>query len=270
MTPVWIGVLVVAFLALSARWNWWRPCRHGIPILMYHKVGDAPPGSKMLKLWVSSTMFRRQMNYLKKRGWTPVVFRDLYDHWSGVNPLPEKPLLITFDDGYANNYAEAFPILKEFGFRATLFVVTGTVGIDNKWHNPESETRIPMITWAQLKELQRAGWEIGSHTVNHPRLLTLDKAAVTREMEDSRKTISEFLDELPDTFAYPYGNGEDDPSIRQAAEEAGYRVAVGIHPGKWTLERIKSSAFNLPRVFVRGDENLFDFHLQVTRGKSRL
>jgi peptidoglycan/xylan/chitin deacetylase (PgdA/CDA1 family) len=105
--------------------------------------------------------------------------------------------------------------------------------------------------------------------MNHPRLLTLDKAAVTMEMENSKKMIGDFLDEVPETFAYPYGNGEDDESIRQATKDAGYRIAVGIHAGKWTLEQIKSSPTNLPRVFVRGGETIYDFHLQVTRGQSR-
>lgn len=269
MIYILIGLPVVAALALSARWNWWRPCKHGIPVLMYHKVGSWPKDSKMKSLWVSPVMFRRHLGYLKKNGWTPVTFKDLYEHWDGINPLPEKPILITFDDGYENNYLEAFPILREFNFPATIFVVTGTVGGDNRWHDPASESRIRMVSWAQLKELQKAGWEIGSHTVNHRRLLTLEKAQVTEEMEKSREAIAEFLDEEPKTLAYPYGNGEDDPAIRTAAKDADYRIAVGIHAGKWTLEQMKSSSYNLPRVFVKGGETIYDFHLQVTRGKSR-
>jgi hypothetical protein len=148
-----IGVVaVLAVLGLSARWNWWRPCKRGIPILMYHKIGDPPEGSKMPNLWVSTTTFRKQLDYLKKRGYTPILFKDLYAFWDGKKQLPEKPILLTFDDGYQNNYTAAAPILKEFGYPATLYVVVQTVGWDNAWHNPESEVRLKMVTWDQLKE----------------------------------------------------------------------------------------------------------------------
>ncbi|MFN0117903.1 MAG: polysaccharide deacetylase family protein [Elusimicrobiota bacterium] len=262
-----IGILV--FLGLSARWNWWRIPKKGIPILMYHKIGNAPEGSQLKKLWVSNEKFEAQMEYLKKQGYSPIVFKDLYQYWDKNVSLPEKPILITFDDGYANNYENAFPILKKYNFPATLFVVVQTVGWDNKWHNPESESRIPMVSWNQLKELKDAGWEIGSHTMNHPNLPKLPLKEVSVEMEKSRSVIGEFLGETPDTFAYPYGAGEDDEQIRKKAQEAGYRIAVGVHAGKWTLDNFKKSPFNLPRVFVRGEENLFDFCLQLSRGQSR-
>lgn len=262
------GATLVA-AALSARWNWWRLPKTGLPVLMYHKVGTPPAGSKMHGLWVSPEMFRKQMSYLQKNGYTPVIFKDIYNHWDGKTPLPQKPVFITFDDGYANNYLEAFPILREFRFPATLFVVVQTVGWDNKWHDPISESRIPMVTWSQLQELRKAGWEIGSHTMNHPRLPKIEKKEAQVEIEKSRRIIGEFLGEIPDTFAYPYGAGEDDAVLRDMVKAAGYRLAVGIHAGLWPIEHIQSNSYNLPRIFVKGGENMLDFHLQMTRGRSR-
>ncbi|MCG3203483.1 MAG: Poly-beta-1,6-N-acetyl-D-glucosamine N-deacetylase [Elusimicrobia bacterium] len=264
------GLAVAAVGALSARWNWWRPSRPGIPILMYHKVGDPPEGSQLKKLWVSTDVFRNQLAYLAEHQYTPITFRELYAHWDNNHPLPPRPVIITFDDGYANNYENAFPILRDFGFKAVLFVVVQTVGWDNRWHDPKSETRINMISWAQLKDLQKAGWEIGSHTMNHPNLQKIEMKEVKVEMEKSRSIITEFLEEAPHTFAYPYGSGEDVPSIREKVKEVGYRIAVGVHAGKWNLDQIKNSPYNLPRVFVRGDDTMIDFHLQLTRGQSRL
>lgn len=269
MTPLLITGAVAAAGALSARWNWWRPTLPGIPVLMYHKVGAPPPGSQLKKLWVSNDMFRRQMEYLSRHNYHPITFKDLYSFWDKNIPLPVNPVLITFDDGYLNNYENAFPILRDFGFRATLFVVVQTVGWDNRWHDPKSETRIPMVSWAQLKELQKAGWEIGSHTMNHHNLQKIELKDVKLEMEKSRAIMAEFLGETPNTFAYPYGSGEDVPAIRDKAKEAGYRIAVGVHAGKWTIDGFTASPFNLPRVFVRGGENMLDFHLQMTRGRSR-
>ena len=264
------GAGLVVGGALSARFNWWRRPHDGVPILMYHKVGDPPEGSTLGKLWVSAAMFRKQMAYLSDEGYHPVTFKDLYDHWDNVRPLPSKPVIVTFDDGYANNYTEAYPILRDFGFRAVLFVVVQTVGWNNHWHDPRTETRIPMVSWTQLKELQKAGWEIASHTMNHPNLTTLSLEDVRVEAEKSRRIIGEFLEEIPPTFAYPYGKGEDDADIRNVVKSAGYRIAVGIHAGKWTVDQIKESPYNLPRVFVRGGETMLDFHLQMTRGQSRL
>jgi peptidoglycan/xylan/chitin deacetylase (PgdA/CDA1 family) len=143
------------------------------------------------------------------------------------------------------------------------------VGWNNKWHDPASETRIKMVTWDMLKELQKAGWEIGSHTMNHPKLLKLELKEVEAEMEKSRRIIGEFLGTVPDSFAYPYGGGADDERIRKIAEKCGYRTAVSVHAGKWTLEEFKQNAYTLPRIYVRRDENPYDFHLQMTRGRSR-
>jgi peptidoglycan/xylan/chitin deacetylase (PgdA/CDA1 family) len=269
MMEVIVVIAVLAFLGFSARWNWWRPRKEGLPILMYHKVGNPPADSKLKKLWVSVPMFRKQMTYLKDNGYHPITFYDLYDFWDGKKALPPRPILITFDDGYQNNFTEAFPVLKELGFPATLFVVVQTVGWDNSWHDPKTETRIPMISWDQLKELRAAGWEIGSHTMNHHHLPSIQKKEVAIEMEKSRRVIGEFLNEVPPTFAYPYGAGEDVPFIREQAKAAGYRVAVGVHAGKWNVEEMKQSPFNLPRVFVRGGETMLDFCLQLTRGRSR-
>lgn len=270
MTPAWdISVGAALAGALSARWNWWRLPVDGLPILMYHKVGDPPAGSRLKKLWVSSAMFRRQMEYLSNNGYHPITFKDVYAHWDSGTSLPAKPVLITFDDGYANNFHNAFPILRDFGFRAVLFVVVQTVGGDNKWHDPRLEARIDMITWPQIKELQKAGWEIGSHTMSHHNLQKIDLKEAAEEIEKSRRSLREFLEETPDTFAYPYGSGEDNPALRQKVKEAGYRLAVGVHADKWRLGKFKENPFNLPRVFVRGGEFLFDFHLQMTRGRSR-
>lgn len=269
MMGIGISALTLAGAAVSARWNWWRRLVKGAPVLMYHKVGDPPPGSKLAKLWISAKTFRRQMSYLSNEGYHPVIFKDLINQWDEKGTLPAKPVFITFDDGYLNNYSEAFPILRDFGFRATLFVVVQCVGWDNHWHDPASETRISMISWAQLKELQRAGWEIGSHTMNHHNLLKLEPRQVEMELQKSRQIIGEFLDETPQTFAYPYGAGADDPGIRKLVEKAGYRVALSVHAGKWSLEKMRQQPLTIPRVFVRRDDTMFDFHLQLTRGRSR-
>jgi peptidoglycan/xylan/chitin deacetylase (PgdA/CDA1 family) len=259
-----IGGLAAA--GFSARWNWWRPAAPGVPVLMYHKIGDPPPGSKLGKLWVSTKAFRRQMEYLRKNGWTPITFLDVAAHLDEGAPVPAKPVVITFDDGYRNNYENAFPVLKEFGFKAVVFLVVNTLEGENAWHDPATETRIPMLSWKQIDEMRAAGVEFGSHTLSHPRLERLAPDAARGEIEESRRLLAARLGKAPVSFAYPYGNGADSPALQEMVRKAGYRWAVSVHQGKGDFKR---APFCLKRLFIRGDDTAWDFHLQMTRGKSR-
>ena len=254
-----VGGLAAA--GLSARWNWWRRPGAGIPVLMYHKVGDPPPGSTLKKLWVSKDQLRWQMGALRRWGYQPVTLRHALR-----GPLPEKPVVITFDDGYKNNLDQGLPVLREFGFPAVIFIVVNAVGRDNFWHDPKNEVRIPMLSWDEVRTLRDAGWEIGSHTLTHPRLLRLSPEEARRELEESRKRLGDQLGEPPVSFAHPYGNGADDIPLRRLVEEAGYRAACSVHQG---LADIKKAPLCLNRIFVRGDDTRFDFYLNLTRGRAR-
>lgn len=256
----------LAALGVSARWNWWRPPARGLPILMYHKIGSPPPGSRLKKLWVSTNDFRRQMAYLKSRGYEPTTLRDLARRLDRGESVPPRAVVITFDDGYRNNYENAFPVLKEFGFPGMVFLVVQTIGWDNAWHDPSTEARIPMLSWKQAEEMQAAGWEFGSHTMSHPRLANIEFKEAVTELQKSRRVMGEFLGTEPVSFAYPYGNGQDDPRLQRAVREAGYRWACSVHQGKADPER---TPYCLNRLFVRGDDTAWDFHLNMTRGRAR-
>jgi peptidoglycan/xylan/chitin deacetylase (PgdA/CDA1 family) len=267
IVPTALTGLALAAAGASARWNWWRPRAAGLPVLMYHKVGDPPRGSKLKKLWVSVPDFRRQMAYLLDHGFHPITLAEAARALDGGKPLSEKAVVITFDDGYLNNLENALPVLKEFGFRAVLFVVTNALGRDNFWHDPASETRIPMLSWEQVKALHEAGWEVGSHTLNHPRLSRLSPSDVRKELVESRDEIERRLGRRPVTFANPYGDAADLPAVQAAIKEAGYRWAVSVHQGKADTA---GNPYCLKRIFVRGDDSLLDFHLNMTRGRARL
>lgn len=259
-----IGAAVCGF---SARWNWWRRKAAGVPVLMYHKVGMPPAGSQLKKLWVSEDQFRRQMEYLKEHGYRPTTLAALADLQDRGAPLPPESVVITFDDGYRNNLDNAQPILREFGFPAVIFIVVNAVGRDNFWHDPASETRLPMLDWDGVHALQNAGWEIGSHTMNHKRLSRLPLEEARAELTQSRAALAEKLGTPPVSFAHPYGDGADLPALRSVIQDVGYRWAVSVHQGKADLN---GDRFCLKRIFVRGDDTLWDFHLNMTRGRARL
>lgn len=257
----------LAALGFSARWNWWRPRARGVPVLMYHKVGVPPAGSKLKKLWVTVDQLRWQMGYLKRRGHAPLTLRRVAELLDAGAPVPSNAVVITFDDGYKNNLTEGLPVLREFGFPATIFVVTNAIGRDNFWHDPATETRLPMLTWDDVRALRDAGWDIGSHTLNHPRLARLSPEEAKKELEESRSTLARELGEPPVSFAHPYGNGADDLPLRLAIQAAGYKTACSVHQG---LADPRGAPLALKRIFVRGDDTRWDFHLNMTRGRARL
>jgi peptidoglycan/xylan/chitin deacetylase (PgdA/CDA1 family) len=269
-----IGVLsavgAAAAAGLSARWNWWRPAvSGGMPVLMYHKIGDPPPGSRLKKLWVSAADFRRQLQYLKEHGYAAVDFRDWRDAEKGVKPLPEKPVMITFDDGYMNNYEVAFPLLREFGMKGCVFLVYESVDKHNDWHDPKTEPWLKMLTWAQIREMQDSGLvEFGSHTMRHRNLAELPLEEVRWELSESKARLEEKLGRETIGFAYPYGSGAYKTDVRQAALDAGYRFDFSIKQGISALPWARETEA-VRRLLVRGDDNMFDFHLNMTRGKAR-
>ncbi len=263
-------VAVAAALGASARWNWWRPVvSGGIPTLMYHKIGDYPPGSQLAKLWVTTEDFRKQLEYLRDHGYTAINFADWRDAEKGVKPLPEKPVLITFDDGYMNNYELAYPLLREFGMKGCIFLVYETMDKHNGWHNPATEPWLKMLTWAQIKEMQDSGLiEFGSHTMRHRNLAETPIDDVRWELTESKKRLEDKLGREMIGFAYPYGSGAYKPEVRAAALEAGYRFDFSIKQG---ISRLpwKREEEAVRRLLVRGDDNMFDFHLNMTRGRAR-
>ncbi|MBI4063953.1 MAG: polysaccharide deacetylase family protein [Elusimicrobia bacterium] len=248
-------------LGVSLRWNWWRPAKKGIPVLMYHRMGVPPEESAQKSLWIGADRFRWHLDYLEKAGYQPVTFEDI----SRGNE-PRKPVIITFDDGYLNQYEIGFKILKERGLHGVFYIVTESMGKENFWHDPKAEPRLKMMSESHVKEIAAAGMEIGSHALTHRRFLTFSADEAGREFELSKKKLDELLGKKIFSFAFPYGNGENDPGLIAAAKRAGYQWIAGIHAGIWN----KNGQAAIPRIYVRGDDWKIDFPLQLTRGRSRL
>jgi peptidoglycan/xylan/chitin deacetylase (PgdA/CDA1 family) len=214
-----------------------------VPILVYHSVMPHHPGqtAEQRVLDVSDSVFVAQMRYLVDGGYHVVSFAALVDALEGRDTLPPRAVVLTFDDGWENQYHHAFPILRRFGFTATFFVFTAPIGKDGK-----------VMTWEQLRALQAAGMTIGSHTRTHP-ILPDYHAALHNEVAMSRADIAEHLGRAPDFFAYPFGAW--DAQSAAWARKAGYRAARTYRGGAWNAP---SDLYHLRAIPVTDNMQAFE------------
>lgn len=248
-----------ALLAYSLRYTWWRPRRPGTPILMYHQVGPARPGSALNKWRLDAARFARQLDHLAARGYRGVALRDLLDRPDAA----EKRAVITFDDGYEGVLTEGLPLLRARGFGATVFAVSGKTGGENDWDGERPGDRL--LSADGLRALHAAGIEIGSHGATHRALPSLSDADLLAETRGSREALEAIVGAPVASFCYPYG-AFDDRAVAAVAS-AGYRAATVIRGG---IPSDLSDPYRLKRVAVRGTDTLHDFALALTRGRSRL
>ncbi len=198
-----------------------------VMILNYHKVDNMN-----ISLSVLPKDFDAQMKYLKENGYHTITPDELYGSLMGTCELPEKPVLITFDDGYADNYHYAYPILRKYDFKATIFLASGFMG---KYDN--------YVTWDQVREMASNGISIQSHSVTHSSMSDLSDEQLQAELTESKEKIEAEIGQPVQYFAYP--TGTYDFHIAHLVREAGYKAAFTIRFGNvdeasnlYALERI--------------------------------
>ncbi|HEX3014994.1 MAG TPA: polysaccharide deacetylase family protein [Desulfobacteria bacterium] len=215
---------------------------NGVPILTYHTIA-ALSGTD---LGVPPTMFAEQMQYLHDAGYTTISLEQLYAAYHGESNLPPKPVVLTFDDGYPDNYQIAFPILKKYNFTAAFFIYTA--GADNG----------DMMTWQQLKEMSTYGMDIEPHTVSHADLNQLSASGQRRELADSKAEIEHKLGTSANFFDYP--KGQFDAVTLRLLPELGYQLAVTSNPGR---AKRGDNIFALRRIYIGGDLTLNAFKTKI-------
>ncbi|GBF35523.1 polysaccharide deacetylase [Desulfocucumis palustris] len=219
-----------------------------VPVLMYHKVNPDPfVGGYGLR--VTPRSFDRQLRFLKKKGFHSISLVDLAEYFKRGRPLPKKPVVITFDDGYLDNYTYAFPILKKYGMTATVFVVADTIGGINDFdYRAGRQPLNHMAGWKELREMSSGGITIGSHTLSHPHLAEVDPDRARKEIARSKIKLEKGLGKKVDVFCYPYGNYNQ--RVVDMVRESGYLAAVTTKQG---LARESDGIYTLRRIRVRGD-----------------
>jgi peptidoglycan/xylan/chitin deacetylase (PgdA/CDA1 family) len=220
-----------------------------VPVLMYHEISASPFGSA--RLAVPPANFADQLYYLSDHGFTSVTAGHLADAVAGRAQLPPNPVVLTFDDGFADFHETALPLLRKYGFTATLFMTTGWIR-----DGEPGWARAPgrMLCWTQLAEAAGAGIEIAAHSHRHPQLDQLAPRALHAELGPSRQVLEDGLSEPVPGLAYPYGYSNS--QVRDVARQAGYAYAYAV--GNYRLGP-QPDQFALPRLTVSRSTSLGRF-----------
>jgi peptidoglycan/xylan/chitin deacetylase (PgdA/CDA1 family) len=231
-----------------------------IPIITYHAIDPFPSA-----IFTTISAFEAQLHALAEAGYHSISLTTITDTLSKGGKLPENAVALTFDDGYESVYREAWPRLKEYGFSATIFLVTGYCNRNNQWSSQAASVPVrPLMTWAQVEEIAAAGWSLGAHTQTHPALSQLRPKEAEQEMVSSQSEIVERVGQAATVFAYPYGAVT--PQVKEMARR-NFRAAVSTQLGlvkpssdPFFLERI--DAFYLTPYWIkRMDRELFHHYL---------
>jgi peptidoglycan/xylan/chitin deacetylase (PgdA/CDA1 family) len=184
-----------------------------VPILTYHHIAPAPAGVRLPALWVSPAAFAGQVRALRAAGYRAVTLSRVWDAWHGGAPLPRRPVVLSFDDGYADQVASALPVMRPARWPGVLNLALSF---------------LPAMGGAPaVQTLQHAGWEIASHSLTHPELRGLGDALLRDEVAGSRARIRALFGVTPRFFCYPFGHL--DARVVTAVRAAGYRAATTTH-----------------------------------------
>jgi peptidoglycan/xylan/chitin deacetylase (PgdA/CDA1 family) len=223
---------------------------------MYHRV--APAGADAtVRYRVTPEAFERQLAYLREVGFHGVTLEEWVAALDARRPLGRRSVAFTFDDGYRDFATHAWPLLRRYGFGATVFLVADLIGRTNDWDRASGE-EVPLLDWDEIARLHADGVRFGSHSATHPALTALPAAAVVREAASSRLALERGLGVPVTAFAYPYG--DVDAAVQHLVGGAGYLIGVSCRAGS---SGAGDAPLSLPRIEVTGLDGLEQFLLKL-------
>ena len=218
----------------------------GIPVLMYHMVGvdkNDPNNPAVL----SESHFKEQMKFLKDNDFHPITLKQLHDYMVNNKPVPVRPVVLTFDDGYPDTYSSVMPVMKEYGFKCTVFIPA---------YDADQGTR---LTWAQIKEMQASGMDIASHGYHHERLTEMTGTTLQDELQKSQDELKQQLGITNEFFCYPYGG--DNAAAEAAMKKFGIKMAFTMNPG-WAKQG--DNPYAVKRIWIGNAVDIGNFEQRVT------
>lgn len=242
----WAILTLTLFVTSLLVFSLWilREASTGIPVLNYHQINDEDVNA----LTVPTAEFAREMDYLAENGYHTITPKQLTDYLTRGTPLPAKPILITFDDGYLDNYVNAYPILKERGMVATIFLVSDYMGRFDKY-----------LTWDQVVEMSEAGFSMESHTLSHFELPPLSPDQLHQQLEGGKLATQWHTLQYTEYIAYPCGTYNQ--QVLEAVKDCGYRGGFTV---RYDLVHKGDNPYLLSRVPIFG-HNTHSFEKFKTR-----
>lgn len=228
-----------------------------IPILLYHSVGHT--ASPAYRRWcIDPSLFDEHLSALRSVGYDCLTVSGLIDAID-AGTMPQRPMLVTFDDGRADYADHAIPSLETHGISSTMYVVSSHVGGTSEWLGIPGESNQPMLTWQDLSDVSAAGHEIGSHSQTHPQLDVIGSARAAAEIVQSRRVLEHGLGTIVRSFAYPHGHhGRREIA---AVREAGYDSSCAV-ADRWSW--IGQDRYALSRLIVDGGTSTEDLMARLS------
>jgi len=231
---------------------------NGIKVLMYHKIAADEKLCRSHWTYVSEEQFRKHLTLLDHWGFTPITFEDYLLYRKGEINLPKKSVILTFDDGYEGIYKIAFPMLKEFGWNAVLFVLGDRIVKSDFWDKHSGLPEANLLSGEQIIEMHEAGFEVGSHSMQHANLINIPQKIARYEILQSKEMLQALLKSQVKSFCYPYGLTNN--TIKNIVHESGYELACGVYTGP---PKFWEDKYDIRRITIKNSTNSFSFGLKM-------
>lgn len=224
------------------------------PFIFYHKIADAPKDARIRGGYTPAKRFAKQMAYLAKEGFSFLTASEMVGHFREHGSFPARSVAVTFDDGWKDNYVNAFPVMRRFNVKATIFLIPSCIGQTSDKALSEGELAREHLSLEDIREMSERGVEFGSHTLNHKLLHRIPADEIRIELEESKRQLEALLDRPCKTLAYPGGHFNED--ARRIAEEVGYEAAFTTFYG----DEAEPNLYALNRTeILRRDRFIFQF-----------
>lgn len=250
----WIMTVLVLVAVLAGVW-WFTISSRYLPVLMYHKVNRNPQE----KMAIHTDRFAEHMKWLHRKGYVTLRAEQASAYLAQGRRPRGRYVVITFDDGFGDNYEEAFRVMQPLGQTGTIFLVSEHIGGVDAWNRAHGYPEAPMLTWEQVREMHQAGWTFGAHTVTHPRLTLCEEAEMQREILSSKRRIEAELGADVSVFCYPYG--AFDERVQKIVQQSGFQSAYAVFYG---TRPFANDPFALERVGISAGDDLWRFRLKMS------
>ncbi|MFH1335707.1 MAG: polysaccharide deacetylase family protein [Candidatus Zixiibacteriota bacterium] len=227
-----------------------------VPVLAYHQISNAFSWSITRQ---TKNQFERCIRFLYDEGYTAISPSVTFDPDYNRD---DKSVMLTFDDGYEDFYLNAFPVLKKYGFTACVFIITGYIGKQSEWDYNWGRFKKRHLNWDEIKDLSMAGFEIGSHTVNHPDLTNIPRQYLNYELRVSKETLEDKLGKRVDVLSYPFGRYNH--LVKDEAERAGYKRAFTL---SGNLIRKSYDSLSIPRMGIYLIDSPLSLKIKLDKSK---